>query len=396
MGRLYSGRLHEAEAAPDHRHIPAVLHLGGMADHHRPLLVREPPLVRDELRSDLLDHGHRRVVHAGADGRGRGQVGERAETLRRVAPGRRRDAGLAADREQPGADVLDDDADDGLLHADPVAGDHRRLQRAEAGRPRRDPRLPADPGLGHDRLHRRDVDHEPPRTGNLAWAVLHRRRRRAGPGPVRLHPAAGAAADGPGAQPLAHRRPRPVLVPAAARPQHGGVFLLRHAAGRGAAADQCLWRHVPWRIRQRSGVRGHAGGALPGDHHVDLADFRNAVHPHHPVLPEALRDQDGDDTEHAGVVPALRPVRLRRPRRRPVDDRAVVHRLRHGLRLLQHLRLAVRRAAERPPDPRQRPGLVHADDQRHRRDPRQRGQRLDDRPLVHRRRRQQGLARYLG
>ena len=57
-------------------------------------------------------------------------------------------------------------------------------------------------------------------------------------------------------------------------------------------------------------------GALSGDHHVDLADFRDAVHPGDSVLPAPLRHQDGHGHQHARLVLALRPVRLRRSRRR--------------------------------------------------------------------------------
>ena len=118
-------------------------------------------------------------------------------------------------------------------------------------------------------------------------------------------------------------------------------------------------------------IQGYDRGEISGDHHVHLADFRDAVHPGHSVLPEPLRHQDRDDDQHARLVPALRPVRLRRSGRRSVDDHPVVHRLRHGVRLLQHLRLAVRGDTERSEDPRQRAGPVHGDDQRRRRRARQ-------------------------
>ena len=58
--------------------------------------------------------------------------------------------------------------------------------------------------------------------------------------------------------------------------------------------------------------------------------------------------------------------------------------LRHGLRLLQHLRLPVRRRPERSDDPRQRARPVHADDQRHRRGAGQLDQRLGHRHLLYR------------
>ncbi len=76
-------------------------------------------------------------------------------------------------------------------------------------------------------------------------------------------------------------------------------------------------------------------------------------------------------------------LRLWRPGPGPVDDRAVVHRLRHGLRLLQHLRLPVRGGPERPVDSRQRAGPVHADDQRHRRGAGQLAERPDHRSVLH-------------
>ena len=101
---------------------------------------------------------------------------------------------LRADGRRPAHHVLGDAAEHDLLHADDRAGDHGGLQRAQARRPGRGPRLPADPGVGHDRLHRRAVDHQPAAPGNLVRPVLRGLGGIAAAGPVCLHPAAGAAA----------------------------------------------------------------------------------------------------------------------------------------------------------------------------------------------------------
>ncbi len=115
-------------------------------------------------------------------------------------------------------------------------------------------------------------------------------------------------------------RARAYLFRAVQEQQDGHLFHLRHAARRGAAVDQCLWRYLSARLRQSRCLQRPDRGALPRHHHVDFAGVGNAVHLGHSVLSETLRHQDGDADQHACVDAALRLVCLRRPGRRSMDD----------------------------------------------------------------------------
>ena len=98
---------------------------------------------------------------------------------------------------------------------------------------------------------------------------------------------------------------RAVQAPADARVLH-----LRDAARRGAADHQCLRRRVPRRLQDR--VSGHLRRGASEPAAVDLADVRDALHPDDPVLPAALRHQDGDAAQHLRLGVSLRAVRGRR------------------------------------------------------------------------------------
>ena len=214
---------HEHQAAPHRDELPAVLHLGFVAAHDRCLVVPDPPLVRRAVRRDLLDDGHLGVVHAVDRGPGRGPLGECGTPLRRASPARRPRAVLAAAGRRSDHDVLGHAAVHAVLHADDLARDRGRLFLAQERRQGCRHRLPADPRVGNDRLHRRAVDGEPAASRNVGHAVPRRGGRGARARPLRVHAAALSAAVQAQRERLAARRARPDLVLAVQGRADGGV-----------------------------------------------------------------------------------------------------------------------------------------------------------------------------
>ena len=213
-------------------------------------------------------------------------------------------------------------------------------------------------------------------------AALHQRGRRGVPRAVRLHdaclPAVRAArASARSSEALGldafvlFRRPQMVVFFLCAM-MLGGALQITNAFGGDFLTD---FNATLSRLVRR---------AAPDPAVLDLADVRDVLHPDDPVLPAALRHQGRHAGRDIRLGAALRAVRLRRPGPGTVDARAVDDRLRHGLRLLQHLRLDVREPRGEPAHPRERAGAVHDHDQRARRLPRHDGRGRGGRPL-HRR-----------
>ena len=122
-----SRKAHEPQVTPGPDELPAVFRVGLVADHDRRVLVPDPALVRRAVRCDLLDDGHRVLVHALDRRLYRRPLDQRGEALRRVPYLRRDRAVLCADGRQPDHDVLGHAAQHGVLHADHRAGDHGRV-----------------------------------------------------------------------------------------------------------------------------------------------------------------------------------------------------------------------------------------------------------------------------
>ncbi len=151
--------------------------------------------------------------------------------------------------DNPAIAVLGDAAQHVLLHADDLAGDHGGLQRAQARR-----RLTWSPCIRRSAYGARSAS-SPPLDGEPAQLETSA---------AQFHVAAGASLLlGLYAFTLPECPPQLVPRTAAAWPiagadlvravqgsQHGGVLHLRHAARCRVAADQCLWRHLPARLRQ--------------------------------------------------------------------------------------------------------------------------------------------------
>nr|GFB73285.1 hypothetical protein [Tanacetum cinerariifolium] len=124
-------------------------------------------------------------------------------------------------------------------------------------------------------------------------------------------------------------------------------------------------------------------------------DVGNAVYPGYSLLFAAFWHQAGNAIQHDGLGAALWAVRLWQSRLGPLDDYYVVHCVRHGLRFLQHLGLALCRNPDPAQHPGQRPGLIYDDDQRLRGRAGQLHQRPGHPALLHRCGWQQGLVQHL-
>ena len=75
---------------------------------------------------------------------------------------------------------------------------------------------------------------------------------------------------------------------------------------------------------------------------LGLRAFTLSLHPAHSLLPQAFRHQERDAHGDAGLGAAFRAVRTGKPRIGCLDVHSLDDRLRRGLRLFQHLGLALR------------------------------------------------------
>ena len=131
----------------------------------------------------------------------------------------------------------------------------------EQGGLERHPEIPADPRLGHGRLHRRDVDGGPGRLELRSALQLYiSAGARRVPRPVRLHDA-GVPAGARSREEEPRGRARARCLRAVPAPADAGVLHLRDDAGRGAADHERLRRRLPrgfqhaTRARSASSIR---------------------------------------------------------------------------------------------------------------------------------------------
>ena len=276
----------------------------------------------------------------------------------------------------------------GLLHADHRPVEYRGLRHPQEPRRRDREGFPADPRLRNRRVHRRHVVRQLHRLRRQRRAGCGRRSggtarpdgravhlhaadrvRRPGTHPrtLRLHaPALPARPLGrPGAQ-IPGTAPRVRRLRALQAAEDGALLPLLDAAGR-LAADHQRIRHPLYQQLRRDVAelvrrKPHAAG-------FRVAGLRGAVHPADSLLPQTLRHQDRDAHGDVRLGAAFRILRPRDDRERDRHYAALplVHRLRRGLRLLQRLGGALRRAGGLETHAGQRPGALHADDKRHRR-----------------------------
>ena len=200
--------------------LPAVLRLGRLAHFLRRLHEQGARLHRPADRQHLRDHGRRLAVHAGRDGHHRGPLAERGAALRDPAPDRRRADRVGVDGPRLRDAVLHHAAERLRLHADHRAQQHDLLPRARAAGHELHPAVPADPRLGHGRLHHRHVVHGLLGLDADDRPALHQRGRGGVPRPLRLHDAG---------------------LPAGARHWQEHGWPRRSASTRSSCSSACRW-----------------------------------------------------------------------------------------------------------------------------------------------------------
>ena len=222
--------------------------------------------------------------------------------------------------------------------------------------------LSAHPRVGHCGLHLDDVDYRPHRPAEDPRAVDGQRSHKSRDGCLLPDDAANAH-QARRAQ-VAGRGPRPERLQAVPESSYGYVLRLRDAAGLLPADLQRLCQPLHHQLRCYRGVPEHLRRAARQHPHLAVADERDAVHSPHPLLPLALRHQEGGAHGPAGLGVALRLLRLGQPGWRGVALHPLDDCLWRGLRLLQHQRFAVREPGDRREHPQLGTGPVHDDDQR--------------------------------